>query len=62
MCGTWLSSAELFRNELGASMLLVEIAEPLLGRRKSAVLMPPLGILLGPVGLGLLAAAVLQRN
>lgn len=47
-------------------MLLVEIAEPLLGRRKSAVLMPPLGILLGPVpvpvGLGLLAVAVLQRN
>jgi hypothetical protein len=40
-------------------MLLVEIAEPLLGRRKSAVLMPALGILLGPVGL---AVVVLQRN
>lgn len=51
ICGTWLSSPELLRKLLGPSMLLVEIAEPLLGRRRSAVLMPME-----------LLAAVLQRN
>ena len=40
MCGTWLSRPELPRKLVGPSMLLVEIAEPLLGRRRSAVLMP----------------------
>lgn len=38
MCGTWLSRPELLRKLLGPSMLLVEMAEPLLGRRRSAVL------------------------
>lgn len=42
-------------------MLLVEMAEPLLGRRRSAVLMPTVALLLGPVRFPLLAV-VLQRS
>ena len=43
-------------------MLLVEIAEPLLGRRRSAVLMAGLALLLGAGPKGLLIDGVLQRN
>jgi hypothetical protein len=43
-------------------MLLVEIAEPLLGRRRSAVLMTGLALLLGAGPEGLLIDGVLQRN
>jgi hypothetical protein len=51
---------------LGPSMLLDEITEPLLGRRRSAVLIMPvfallLALALGPVGL-LTDGVVLQRN
>lgn len=44
-------------------MLLVEMAEPLLGRRRSAVLMAAFALLLalGPVGL-LIDGVVLQRS
>jgi hypothetical protein len=43
-------------------MLLVEIADPLLGRRRSAVLMTGLAFLLGAGPEGLLIDGVLQRN
>lgn len=53
---------------LGPSMLLDEITEPLLGRRRSAVLIMPgfvlllaLALALGPVGLPI-DGVVLQRN